>query len=165
MNEHPDDRPETENLARIRSLVETLGYEVGEVPERLPFPALLARIPVRIDGAPISDTVYAELVVADDGDRIKLVLPNIDRLLDEQGLPGNDRACRRILEASFGLEWARASLDESDGELRLEASILLSSLDAPHLGEVIDELADLLLSYWLERIPGPVQSDSPALLN
>jgi hypothetical protein len=165
MKRPADDLPETENLARVRSLIETLGYEIDEVPERLPFPALLARVPVHIEGAPVTDTIYAELVIADNGDRINLVLPNIDRLLDEQGLPGNDHACRRILEASFGLEWARASLDETDGELRLEAAILVSSLNAPHLGEVIEELSELLLSYWLERIPAPVRRDSASLLN
>jgi hypothetical protein len=153
------------NLERARALFEELGFETAEIPEKLPFPAFLARIPMRAPGAPIADLPHADLIVADAGDRIQLVLPNIDQLLDQHGIGDDDVACRRILEASFGFEWARASLDANDGELRLSASIPLVALEAIHLDEVIGELAELLVGYWLERIPAPAAFSPAALPN
>ena len=144
--EHP-------NLELARELIEGLGFETDEIPERLPFPAFIARLPLVAPGASEVELPHADLVVADAGDRIQLVLPNIDHLLDELDLPSGDSICRRLLESSFAFEWVRASLDPSDGELRLSASITLEALTPAHLDEVIAEMGDLLVEYWLERIP------------
>lgn len=148
------------NLERARALIEELGHQTGEIPERLPFPAFVAHI--AIGGAELR-LPHADLVVADNGDRIQLVLPNVDRLVDDLGLTGGDEACRRVLEAAFGYDWARAALDATDGELRLCATIPLAALDAQHLGEAIDELAELLLSYWVGQAPAHAH-DAPGVL-
>jgi hypothetical protein len=150
------------NLERARALVEELGYETGEIPERLPFPAFVAHVAI---GGQELRLPHADLVFADSGDRIQLILPNVDRLVDDLGLTHADESCRRVLEAAFGYDWARASLDASDGELRLSATIPLAALDLAHLREAIEELSELLLAYWVGEAPVHAHADLGALPN